>query len=45
MRRYQTSASTLRFLFGTEIPTRLVTKLVRARIQENEAASLAKSRR
>jgi len=45
MRRYQTSASTLRFPFGTEIPVRLVTKLVRARVQENGAASLAKRRR
>ncbi len=38
MKRYQTSASTLRFLFGSKLPVRLVTNLVRARVRENEAA-------
>ncbi len=38
MKRYQTSASTLQFPFGTKIPVQLVTNLVRARVRENETA-------
>ena len=34
---YQTSSSTLRFPFGTKIPVRLVTRIVRARVREIEA--------
>ena len=34
---YRTSATTLRFGFGTRIPARLVTRLIRARVRENEA--------
>lgn len=36
--RYRTSASTLQFPFGTKIPVRLVERIVRARVRENEAA-------
>jgi uncharacterized protein YdhG (YjbR/CyaY superfamily) len=44
MAPYQTSASTLRFPLGTKIPVGLVTKLVRARVRENEQARKARSR-
>jgi uncharacterized protein YdhG (YjbR/CyaY superfamily) len=42
MKRYQTSASTLRFPLGTKIPTNLVAKLIRARVEEIEAAKRVK---
>ena len=42
LKPYQTSSSTLQFPFGTKIPVRLVTKLVRARARENEQAKKAK---
>ena len=38
MKPYLTSASTMRFPFGTKIPARLIRRLVRARALENEAA-------
>jgi uncharacterized protein YdhG (YjbR/CyaY superfamily) len=33
---YRTSESTLRFPFGTRIPAALITRLIRARVRENE---------
>ena len=42
LKPYQPSSSTLQFPFGTKIPVRLVTKLVRARARENEQAKKAK---
>lgn len=36
MKPYRTTASTLQFPLGTRIPARLVTKLVKARVSENE---------
>ena len=38
MKPYRTSASTLRFPFGAKLPARLIARLVRARVRENEAA-------
>ena len=38
MKPYQTSTSTLQFPLGTKIPVRLVERLVRARVRENEQA-------
>lgn len=38
MKPYLTSTSTMRFPFGTKIPSRLIRRLVRARALENEAA-------
>ena len=38
MKPYRSSRSTLRFPLGTKIPVGLVTKLVRARVRENELA-------
>jgi uncharacterized protein YdhG (YjbR/CyaY superfamily) len=38
MKPYRKSASTLQFPFGTKIPVRLVSKLIRARVRENELA-------
>jgi uncharacterized protein YdhG (YjbR/CyaY superfamily) len=34
---YRTSETTLRFRFGTKIPATLVTRLIRARVRENES--------
>jgi hypothetical protein len=42
-KRYQTSASTLQFPFGTKIPATLVTRLIKARVREIDAG-LAKKR-
>ena len=44
LKRYQTSKATLRFPIGSTIPTALVRKIVKARAQENEAASRAAKR-
>lgn len=44
MKPYQTSKATLRFPIGSKIPVGLVTKLVKARAKENEAAAKAKAR-
>lgn len=33
---YRTSEATLRFPFGTRIPAALITRLIRARVRENE---------
>lgn len=33
---YQTSASTLQFPFGTKLPARLISRIVRDRVDENE---------
>jgi uncharacterized protein YdhG (YjbR/CyaY superfamily) len=38
MKPYRTSAATLQFPFGVKIPERLIAKLVRARVRENETA-------
>ena len=45
MKRYQSSASTLRFPLGTKIPANLVAKLIRARVEEIELAKRGKSGR
>ena len=39
MKPYRTTASTLQFPFGTRLPARLVTRLGRARVRENEGAA------
>lgn len=38
MARYRTSASTLQFPFGTKLPVALLTRIMRARVRENDAA-------
>jgi uncharacterized protein YdhG (YjbR/CyaY superfamily) len=37
LKRYETSKGTIRFPIGQPLPAALVTKLVKARIEENEA--------
>ena len=37
MKPYQTSKATLRFPLGTQVPVRLVAKIVIARARDNEA--------
>ena len=44
LKPYQTSKATLRFPIGGKVPVGLVTKLVKARVKENEAKAKAKSR-
>ena len=39
MKPYRATASTLHFPFGTRLPATLVTRLVRARVRENEDAA------
>ncbi|HLF76960.1 MAG TPA: DUF1801 domain-containing protein [Dehalococcoidia bacterium] len=39
LQAYGTSKGTVRFMVGKPLPEELVTKLVKARMQENEAAS------
>ncbi|MBI3956621.1 MAG: DUF1801 domain-containing protein [Candidatus Kerfeldbacteria bacterium] len=42
VKRYQTSVGTLQFPIGSTVPTALITRLVKARIQENKARAKAK---
>lgn len=42
MRPYRKTKATLQFPFGTKIPARLIAKLVRARVRENEQAAKKK---
>jgi uncharacterized protein YdhG (YjbR/CyaY superfamily) len=42
MKPYRKTKATLQFPFGTKIPARLIAKLVRARVRENEQAAKKK---
>jgi len=45
IRGYETAKATVRFPIGAPLPEALITKLVRARIAENEAAARARAAR
>ena len=42
MKPYRKTKATLQFPYGTKIPARLIAKLVRARVRENELAAKKK---
>lgn len=44
LRSYETSKGTIRFAAGTPVPVRLVTRIVKARIAENEARQVEREK-